>query len=326
MPALSPTFHSFFHITESVQTALESADNPLMQLPMSELKLLHHFTTRTYATLDSIRKNDHLWQDNIVALGFQHPFLMHGILSLSALHLAHLDTKDQASFMRQSSLHLDSALKLYREALGELDGKTCGAYYALACILVANCLGAMMLLPRIDILSQFLDCVALIVGIRTILRPVWDSIMASDLAPMLAHDIMDTETRSPSIAVGLDEVVIDFPAVGESEKNACLEALDSLRKLFMDEEYGSKDVSQVACLTAWPATLSDDFLRLLKERNQLALMVWAQSAVMFEAVSSCWIASGWALKIIEFCQALIDPALHVWLPRVREAPSQLREP
>jgi hypothetical protein len=55
------------------------------ELAIDDLKLLHHFTTKTYATLDSVVSKQHIWRESAVQIGFQYPFLLRGILGISAL-------------------------------------------------------------------------------------------------------------------------------------------------------------------------------------------------------------------------------------------------
>jgi hypothetical protein len=58
-----------------------------------------------------------LWQIHAPYLAVQHPFLLHGFLTLSALHLAHLSQNNQASFLISASTHQSIAMPLFRTVI-----------------------------------------------------------------------------------------------------------------------------------------------------------------------------------------------------------------
>ena len=51
---------------------------------------MHHYDRDTLLQPLGIREDcQHLWRENIPREAIKHSFLMHGILALSALHIAH---------------------------------------------------------------------------------------------------------------------------------------------------------------------------------------------------------------------------------------------
>ncbi|KAH8823585.1 hypothetical protein DL96DRAFT_1559411 [Flagelloscypha sp. PMI_526] len=81
-------------------------------LSMYDLELIHHFTTTTAVSLLDIHGIESpqvlgIYQRNAPRLALAHPFLMHSLLAVSALHLHWLNRKGSAS--------------------------TAGLYYALSC-------------------------------------------------------------------------------------------------------------------------------------------------------------------------------------------------
>ncbi|KAH8823589.1 hypothetical protein DL96DRAFT_1618047 [Flagelloscypha sp. PMI_526] len=80
------------------------ATQPIFTLGLSvyDLELIHHFTTTTAVSLVDIHgiKSPHvlgIYQRNAPRLALAHPFLMHSILAISALHLHWLNRKGSAS-------------------------------------------------------------------------------------------------------------------------------------------------------------------------------------------------------------------------------------
>lgn len=79
------------------------------------MKLFHHFGTTTANTLVF---GVSIWRDRIMALSFQHDFLMHAILLVSATHLSYLDPVNIINY-RASVQHLSKTLHLFRHALSQ---------------------------------------------------------------------------------------------------------------------------------------------------------------------------------------------------------------
>ncbi|KAF2178757.1 hypothetical protein K469DRAFT_695278 [Zopfia rhizophila CBS 207.26] len=77
---------------------------------MDDLVLLHHWSVATSLTIVNTPAVDHIWQIVFVRVGFQHPYVMHGILSLAALHLAYLDPLKRRSLIAMAADHHNKAL------------------------------------------------------------------------------------------------------------------------------------------------------------------------------------------------------------------------
>jgi hypothetical protein len=70
---------------------------------MLDLEILHFWTTHSVETFVDFDSCITMFRTTVVELGIIHPFLMHEILALSALHLA-LVRPHKASLVRQSLL------------------------------------------------------------------------------------------------------------------------------------------------------------------------------------------------------------------------------
>ena len=75
----------------------------------------------------------HLWMQYVPQQARQHAFLMHGILALSALHLAYLSNYQETKYLQLCDKHQSIALKRFREILsGEIDPSVSDALFALS--------------------------------------------------------------------------------------------------------------------------------------------------------------------------------------------------
>ncbi|KIH95297.1 hypothetical protein SPBR_03914 [Sporothrix brasiliensis 5110] len=105
------------------------------EFDLMDLRLLHHYTMHVHATLDPTAApvQQRIWQDTVLRLGFDHPFLLRGILALSALHLLleargapgtdrRGDKRDLTALKLRAASHVDAALTMFRQRLGQ-DGQ-----------------------------------------------------------------------------------------------------------------------------------------------------------------------------------------------------------
>ena len=87
---------------------------------MRDLALLHQWSVSTcYGFGDDFLDDVMPWRDHLPVLAQQFPFLMRGMLALSALHLAKNATNahTRVKFLRTAAYHQDLALPEYRGML-----------------------------------------------------------------------------------------------------------------------------------------------------------------------------------------------------------------
>lgn len=95
---------------DKVSRSLRDFNTIQEDLVINDLKLLRHYTTKTYATLDFADDQQDIWRDAMVQIGFRHPFLLRGVLAISALHLATLQLNLSSDLVVQASSHYNKAL------------------------------------------------------------------------------------------------------------------------------------------------------------------------------------------------------------------------
>jgi hypothetical protein len=105
---------------------------------ISDLELMHHYTDSIadggMATRPKVR---HLWQSYIPRQALKHTFLMHGLLALSALHLAYQHPEEAVRYLRLCDKHQSIALGRFRSILSssEFDVERADALFGLAAVI-----------------------------------------------------------------------------------------------------------------------------------------------------------------------------------------------
>ncbi|KAJ4354072.1 uncharacterized protein N0V89_005805 [Didymosphaeria variabile] len=107
-------------------------------LPMLDLALMHQWSIATcYGFGDGFAEDSDPWREHIPIMAQHFPFLMRGILALSALHLAKntLDRDMRIRYLRTAAYHQDLAIPEYRSTLLDVTKENAAAVMAFSAIL-----------------------------------------------------------------------------------------------------------------------------------------------------------------------------------------------
>lgn len=84
---------------------------------MNDLVLLHHWSLVTSLTMVNTPGVDHIWQTAMVQIGAQNPYVMHGIFSLIAPHLAYLGPPRKHTLVATAAQHHNRVLRDFQAKL-----------------------------------------------------------------------------------------------------------------------------------------------------------------------------------------------------------------
>lgn len=101
---------------------------------IDDLNLMHHYSSYAFKEgFGARREVEHLWQDYIPQQAMKHTFLMHGLLALSALHLAYLNPSSSSKYLQLCDKHQAIALQKFRAILSSnIDPSLADALFALS--------------------------------------------------------------------------------------------------------------------------------------------------------------------------------------------------
>lgn len=87
---------------------------------LADLSMMHNWSTETSLTLSPTPEVQQVWARTIVQIALQHRFLLHGVLAISALHVAYTrssSTKEYRELVDYAAQHQTIALSLFQRAL-----------------------------------------------------------------------------------------------------------------------------------------------------------------------------------------------------------------
>lgn len=277
--------------------------------------LLHHYTATAFAVLDQHPSpvTQRLWQDNVVRIGLQYPFLLRGILAISAAHLAHLYPGTNDKHLLQSSTHINIALREFQSQLVHLGDDPVLPLFPLACLLVIHNFAAVKLRES-DYIDAFLSSVQLVKGVGIVLRARWDVFENCELSPLIAAGIMqDIDTEVLEFVHLREKVCQCMHGAPEVERAACLTAIHDLQVVYSSIRERKQGKSALAILLNWPLKLPTRFVDMVSERHPVALVILAHLVVVLQPVGHVWWLSAWDAKLLENIMAHLDGEYHAWL-------------
>jgi hypothetical protein len=149
---------------------------------------MHHFSTVVYKMLASRKAVQDVWGIALPREAYSCECLMHGLLALSALHLATLNPQRVADYTNLSASHLHISLCLYRKMLANISTITCIPAFALSSLLVIHVCAQPKLDKSRPTIEKLIKLFNMCRGVGTIIAPYSAHIKQSSLGPLLHDD------------------------------------------------------------------------------------------------------------------------------------------
>ncbi|KAF5604009.1 C6 zinc finger [Fusarium pseudocircinatum] len=279
---------------------------------LQHLGLLHHFTSSTALTLSIHGRVQKLWQVDIPHIGLSFPFVIHAILALSSMHMAH-DLPDEHQAHWASSIELQQqAVTGAQKELNNITTENCSAVFlfsALTCVisLARGCGHSPKCSPDNKHPSEtgwesLLEWVVLYRGTRHLLGPPYEEVLHSGpLKPMFELGIerklrllapLATPNTAKSIAFSKLQAAIYDRVEDAKRLDAYDTTTDHLRRAFHAvydkplEELENMDVF------AWIFAVPDYYVALLKQQDPIALALFACFACLIREMRRMWWTHG----------------------------------
>lgn len=288
------------------ETSLENSSvAPATTPSLDGLELIIHWFTTTVYTVNPVRDSRALEisQTFILDQARHHPFLLHGLLALSALHLADgcskTDTKSCAKYTSIATAHHTQGLAMYHSVLQNMNEENYSASIAFSSltIMFAFALSRPSEINLIDYLVQIF-----------LLAKGWTKVVtvASDLSCNLTRNLLDPaiDDANTSLPSKIEEVFARLHSQNlihtpdENDQEVLKLALDSLKTVFKTlASPGGTQNPHVAI--AWPNLLPERFTELLGKRQALAMVLVAYYCVVLDSVPKVWWLRGWSPGLLD---------------------------
>ena len=310
------------------------------QLGLSDLTLLHHYTTSTASTMSDATQVIEVWKEAVPRLAVANNFLMHAVLGVAAAHLAHVCPAENGLYQKRASVLRSQALQSALPCLNNLTPDNCDALFAFASMVAFS----MFALPASSDagvapspLDDILEFFPLVRGIGSLLRNgnmlAW--IKKGDLQTLLEPrgNLLNQERYCLCINCmkKTDALPGRWPVTGQptalllpTNLKAELDGLEALNEQFCrDSEqlhyrttiehlktvFGTLNINPDSGNTVfvWAAIVPDGYLIALRARRPMALVILAYYGVLVHRVNNRWWCAGRGAALIGAIRQELPP-------------------
>ncbi|RAK77118.1 Zn(II)2Cys6 transcription factor [Aspergillus fijiensis CBS 313.89] len=294
---------------------LNGDDEPqsVARLNLSNLELMMHWCNSTYKALSRHGITDAIWQARVPEEALSHPFLMHGLLALSAIHLARTrDEVKRAAYVSVAVAHENQALAFFREQLSDINASNAKAMFAFASVVVVYTFGFLhpSHAPGTDdpwaCINGILQVFTLTRGVQQILNEATSTIRDSDWGALFQlddyDDVLPDDERS-----ALDRLhEVNHVCKGQDpahDSTTYEHAIENLADLMAAAHQGVTSVRQ-AC--RWAIRLKAEFVQLLQEHQPLALIIVAYYCAILHRLRDIWFVDDWGIRVLKAIWQVLD--------------------
>ncbi|KAG7150535.1 hypothetical protein HYQ46_000526 [Verticillium longisporum] len=293
-----------------------------MNLGGRELELMHHYSVNTADTLairDDVR---HIWRHVNPEEGYRHPFIMDGMLAISALHKSLLVPSMRQDYLTLAAHYQSSGLKGYTLQLPNVNIKNWIPVFCFAALTViyvsllpVRCENHVLPEPMPSMLELF----AVTRGMQSFLEPYLENLVTTRFAPLFHGTTHAKNDRPASSYTALDQACIPgdtfaallrlravlaehVPADAREDYLEAVVALERTAGLIADAGM-HVDPGMVFI---WAYEVSGRVLADVRGHAPAALLLLAHYCVFLRILESrIWYFRGWVKPVLQSIDGLI---------------------
>ncbi|KAJ5823086.1 hypothetical protein N7447_005426 [Penicillium robsamsonii] len=298
---------------EQRMSSLSTYENNV-SLYAKNMHLFNHYLNSTYKTISCGPDTDSVFRIIVPKLAAQFPFLLHGMLACSALHLASSNPLNQRSYMFQAIHHQDQALPAFHLATMQVDTNNCQAILAYAFFLVIYGLSSesedeILFLGNEGEAISPSNWISLLRNGCSMLCDVWSELTQGSLAPFAAiwrDDLGFTADPSDPLLVSLLSAMSDSSEVvdcdqrfSDDDMHVYRDAALRLAEAFEFTRRFGATLSIWDALSSWLTRVLPEYFDLLDRNHPGALLLLAHYAVLLKPLQAEWFLRGRITKLMD---------------------------
>ncbi|OQO05283.1 hypothetical protein B0A48_09050 [Cryoendolithus antarcticus] len=305
---------------------------------MLDLELMHHFMTHYFDVMTENFGMDLMWQSTLPQLGITAPYVMHGLLGFSALHMASI-APERAPLLRAAAVkHLDQALVSFREDCGPSTAENADAKFAFTWIVA---LFAFAIPPAVPPVDALVELFSLVKGMKSVAQDTMIWVAQGPFAPMLSDAFSDgsgvtadglildfsdafapgnnNQTSLAPLPEGFDfglnhlDFMIGMGAMIPEERRTCAVILAELKQLYTTVSKKRTQHCAVSAIVCFPQADPTAFISVIRRRRPQALVILAYYTVLLDLLDSRWWLQGWGRGVLRDVVANLGDEWKSWI-------------
>jgi len=261
---------------------------------LEHLELFHHWMTETHLTFIDEDRQQEKWRASIIREGLIHPFLMHQVLAVSAVHLANTTSSRRTHYYHLATELQSSAMAGFSTLQGRVDKSSCAAVFLFSSLIALHVLADHSRIEDLDnngLIDHFLHCIRLMQGVSTlVLDKWWPTIKGRPDHSPLAYDcpLQEQPKEVPEQVRQLRGLLCNS-GLGQQALAAYSQAIDSLEWVYAVSGVPHRTYGGVRWIIAWPVRSPPEYLELVAERRPEALIILAYYVALLHFHQQSWV-------------------------------------
>ncbi|KAG8628822.1 hypothetical protein KVT40_002687 [Elsinoe batatas] len=254
---------------------------------LDDLRLLHHWSQYAAHTVTALPDLEDVFRRRVVEEGLKQPFLLHGVLALSALHAEYERVPPGPSPWRAlAASHYATALRHYRIALADISDDKCSALFMFAIFAAVTAL-AMADKSSQNAITDLLESCRMWIGIVSVSHHVIAVVRDGPFAPMTGRNKDQTTEEPADYAVRVIQSLYNRVAYEPLEdRTAYFKLIEALDRLFHFKFVGPLEVAR------WLCQFEGSSIDLLQRRTNLGDAILAIMGAIIHDLDGFWWARG----------------------------------
>lgn len=272
----------------------------------------------TCHNLSRDEKTDYIWRFLVPEEAVVHPFLMHGILAVSAIHLSRIrNDHRQSMYMNLAIAHQNQALALFRTLLADINDSNAKAMFAFSSIVVLYTFGFPHESEPSDPFASIDDLYQTIVltrGVQQVIHTAAASLTNSNFSPLLQVEAYEHSLREDA-QLALAELLEANRSYGAHDElhdtdiyeDAIYKLMDSVGRIHQDR-------NSMTVAGYWAIKSNPKFVELVRDHAPLALVILSYYCVLLHYLKHHWYLGQWSVRVSKAIWTVLDDQ---WKPLVR---------
>ncbi|TDZ33095.1 Protein RTA1 [Colletotrichum spinosum] len=277
---------------------------------------------------------DSLWQRTLPQIGFQYPFVAHAILSLAALHLAHMEGSPSSPYVVEATRHHEIALVGFHECVNNLTRENSEALLAWS---ILNLLYVFSISKQLSHATELssprlrkdrllgVEWIPMVRGIDAVLGPHYDFLREGRMAGALSLGNWHELNLENHASDAVDQELCRLRDAWRSSSDAEVydEALHIMRKCLMyARQFDTMDeetLAQWGFNRAWAGPMAfihfapQQYFTLLHQRQPHSLILFAYFGAFLHMLDDYWFLEGWGKDIVGAVDELLGSYWQPWI-------------
>ncbi|KAH0419614.1 hypothetical protein CcaCcLH18_14347 [Colletotrichum camelliae] len=299
-----------------------------------DLALLHHWTMSTSIDIFRSAPVDSLWQVTFPRIGFEHPFVVHAILSLAALHIAYISGVKNSPYVVEATRHHEDAIKGFQDASNDISSENSEALLAWSLLNIIYVFSISKQLPDQDKRTAArlrrdrvlgMEWIPMTRGINAVLVPTYQYLKDGPMSRLITLGNWNELDPGDALPDPVDAQLRRLKATwaNSSDAETYGEALYILRKCRMYvhqfESMNPQTLAEWGFNGDWAGPLTfihfvpQAYVSLLHQRQPSALILFAYFGAFMHALDDYWFFEGWGKDIVEVVDDLLGDYWRPWI-------------